>query len=55
MGCLEGVSTQMCFMMPSAVRPVRVSIIMMKKSPIALLITTSDNVKIQVTHSKLTT
>lgn len=52
MGCLEGVSTQMCFMMPSTVR---VSIMMMKKSPIALLITTSDNVKIQVTHSKLTT
>lgn len=52
MGFLEGVSTQMCFMMPSAVR---VSIMMMKKSPIALLITTSDNVKIQVTHSKPTT
>lgn len=52
MGCLEGVSTQMCFMMPSAVM---VSIIMMKKSPIAHLITTSDNVKIQVTYNKLTT
>lgn len=48
MVCLEGVSTLMCFMIPSAVR---VSIIMMKS--VAHLITTTDDVKILGTHCKL--
>lgn len=50
MVCLEGVSTLMCFMIPSAVR---VSIIMMKLSSVAHLITTTDDVKILGTHCKL--